>query len=177
MRITGGSLRGRKLPPFTWEGTKPSTDKVRQALFNIIRPNWDSLNNSILDCYAGTGLLSLEFISRGAGFVTSIDKNRKCIKYMESNQKLLGIDNWKINKEDVVRYIVNTEETYDLVFADPPYGDSDIEEYIVLVLERSNILTKKGIFVLEHSSRRVFDHKNRYQTKIYGETALSFYNG
>jgi len=174
MRVTGGNLKGRKLKAFRWEGTKPSTDKTRQALINILGPEMDYTKLTVLDCYAGTGIVGLEFISRGVKKLTSIDRYSKCVAYMHEIKKEFTLSNWDVEKGDVIQFLKKQKGSYNLVFADPPYADDNIQDLVDLVLE-NNILAKNGIFVLEHISRRSFQHSGLFKSKKYGETSLSFY--
>lgn len=173
MRITGGSFRGRKLKQISWAGTRCSTDKVRQALFNILGPDFIYDEVNVLDCFAGSGAVSVEFISRGAKWVKSVDFNQKCCSYMESLKASFTIDNWQISCSNVQR-VLNESDKFDLIFADPPYSDADINEFIDSVLD-GTVLKKSGIFVLEHSSKIQFDRKELSKSKKYGESCLSFY--
>jgi 16S rRNA (guanine(966)-N(2))-methyltransferase RsmD len=174
MRITGGDLKGRRLKPFKWDGTKPSTDKTRQALINILGPDFGYSELSVLDCYAGTGIVSLEFLSRGAAHVTSVDRYSKCVDYMRDVKKDLGLSNWETKKSEVFRFLKETNLTFDLVFADPPYLDDQIDEFVDFIIE-GNILSKNGIFVLEHVANRSFNRNELFKSKKYGDSMLSFY--
>lgn len=174
MRITGGELKGRVLKAFNWEGTKPSTDKTRQALFNILGPSLEYDHLSVLDCFAGTGIVSLEFLSRGAAEVVSVDRYAKCIDYMRAMKNDFELDHWQLKKADVLKYLKTTEGRFDLIFADPPYSDDRIDELVDFVLQE-NILSKNGIFVLEHLANRPFVRSELYKSKKYGDTMLSFY--
>ena len=137
MRITGGDLRGRNLPKFHWKGTKPTTDKVRQALFNIFGPDFDPEGKRVLDCYAGTGIVSLEFISRGFKASVSLDVNKRCCDYMSSLKELLKLQDWQIVNRKVSSYLAAENGEFDVIFADPPYDEKEIEaieQYIKLQL-------------------------------------------
>jgi 16S rRNA (guanine966-N2)-methyltransferase len=167
-------MKGRRLKPVSWSGTRCSTDMVRQALFNILGPDFQYDNLSILDCFAGSGVVALEFISRGAKSVQSIDCNQQCYQYMQDIKSSLSIINWEIIRSKVNSKFIERGGDFDVVFADPPYADDEIERFVDSVLSQS-ILKKSGIFVLEHSSRLQFDRKELYKTKKYGESCLSFY--
>ena len=174
MRITGGNLKGRRLKPFKWDGTKPSTDKTRQALLNILGPGLDFSELNILDCYAGTGIVSLEFLSRGADSVTSVDRYEKCIDYMRDVKKDLNLGNWQIKQSDVFKFLKGSDLSFNLIFADPPYLDDQIDEFVDFIME-DNILSKNGIFVLEHLANRSFNRMELFKSKKYGDSMLSFY--
>ena len=120
MRIISGSARGRKL--FSPEGmdVRPTTDKVKESLFNIIQ--FELSGAAVLDLFAGTGQLGLEALSRGAAKAVFVDSSGKSLAVVKKNAELCGFsDNARLVRSDAFSYLSRAEERFDIVFLDPPY--------------------------------------------------------
>lgn len=116
----------------------------------MIENRMDLINLDILDLCAGTGNISLEFLSREAGNITSVDKHPVCIKYMYKLKDELGVgDEWQIAKNDVLQFIEKTKSTYDLIFSDPPY-DAPFHKELVLNVQNKQLLNENGWMIIEH---------------------------
>ncbi len=174
MRITGGYLKGRVLKNMQWKGTRPSTDMTRQALCNVLSNYFDIEAVDVLDLFAGTGIVSLEFISRGAKSCISIDKSFDCFQFMQNYKRDFEIGNWDILKTDVYKYLRSNSNQFDIIFADPPYELNDLEIFVKTILE-SNLFKENAIFVLEHRQNKSFCIEKRFDFKKYGDSVLSFY--
>ena len=132
----------------------------------------------ILDLCAGTGNISLEFASREAGMITSVDTNYNCCRFI---QKMIDENNlnqvMNVVKADVRDYVRRCEQTYDLIFIDPPYEISFYDDLIALIFERNLLKTEEGLLVVEHGKKTDFsDHPNFERVKNYGNVNFSFFN-
>lgn len=150
MRIIRGLYKARRFHPPKSFPSRPTTDYAKEGLFNILEHRMVLADLDILDLCAGTGNISLEFLSREAGSVTSVDKHPVCIRYM---YKLLGEldagDAWQIARNDVIQFTERTPSTYDLIFADPPYDAGFHQQLGRTVMERG-LLNPDGWMIIEH---------------------------
>src|SRR6056297_149625 len=120
MRIIAGIAKGRKIYSGNIEGTRPTLDRVKESLFNIIGYPLNGYN--ILDLFAGTGNLGLEALSRGASFVTFVDNNRECYRVIKRNVELLNFNaRSEILNKDSLKFLEDTSKKFDIIFMDPPY--------------------------------------------------------
>lgn len=136
----------------------------------------DLYNLNVLDLCAGTGNISLEFLSREAGMVTSIDKHPVCVKFMyKLSKELEAGSEWKIVQRDVLQYVSKTEEKFDLIFADPPYEAPFYAEMTKIIIERG-LLTKDGLAIIEHGKQTDLSAVTGYeQTRNFGNVYFSFF--
>ncbi|MGV8878858.1 MAG: RsmD family RNA methyltransferase [Sphingobacteriaceae bacterium] len=175
MRIIGGSLKGLKLNPPKNLPVRPTTDLAKEALFNILNNQLDFEGLNVLDLFSGTGSISLEFASRGAENVTSIDINSGCIKYLNDTAKQHGLQTIKTYRVDVFKYIDLETNIYDLIFADAPYDVSRIPDIPRLIFER-NMLAKDGLLIIEHQSmQNLSSHYGFIAQRKYGYVSFSFF--
>ncbi len=176
MRIISGSHKGRRIVTPKKLPVRPTTDKLKETLFNILsnRIEWDTIN--ALDLFSGTGSIGYEFCSRGVKQVTSVDKNKNCTKFIVQTSQNFGFD-INVVCRDVLTYLEKQHNTFDIIFADPPYDipHSDIEKLINLVFER-NWLKKDGELIVEHTKMYKFDdHVNFQSSRVYGSSVFSFF--
>jgi len=175
MRIIGGALKGRRFNPPKNLPVRPTTDMAKEALFNILQNKVDLENLSVLDLFSGTGNISLEFASRGARQVTSVDLNFGCVNYLKNTAKDCQMDQIKVVKNDVFKFLSLETEQYDLIFADPPYDISRIPDIARLVFDR-NLLSENGILIIEHQSmQNLGNHANFTEKRKYGYSTFSFF--
>mgnify|MGYP000355271931 CR=1 FL=1 len=180
IRIQTGEDKGRELRMPSSPSIRPSTNKVREALVDILRSRKKILNSKVLDLFAGSGAVGFELLSNGAREVTFVEKSRTGVEAIKENAfRTRKEERIKIFKEDVARILemlVASGEKFDIIYADPPYNINDqyLEELEEKIL---SILAEGGIFVLEHSARRTFTFQrlNLLTSKRYGDTILSFY--
>lgn len=171
VRVTGGAFRGRGLavPP----GARPTEGRVREALFSI----WsDRLENArVLDLFAGSGVVALEALGRGALSAVAVDDDLRTIKILEENASRLG-EKIQVRRLTLPAGLSRLTGPYDLVFADPPYV---FEPYAELLAGVAPLLAPDGEVVMEHSSRREMPLEAgplvRVDVRRYGESSLSFY--
>src|ERR1044071_7905666 len=153
MRIIGGELGGRKFnPPSKMPYTRPTTDIAKEGLFNIIENNLDIAELKTLDLFGGTGSISYELASRGAKELTVVEKDPKMYDFIKKTMNELDIENVKLVKMDVFKFINQSSERFDLIFAGPPYALENIDDLPKLIFEKK-LLRPKGWFVLEHTPR------------------------
>lgn len=180
MRIIGGLARGTKL--YTLEGlnTRPTLDKVREAIFNILQNKIS--DTVVLDLFAGSGAVGLESISRGAKRVILCDKNKQAIQIINKNaQKMRVGDKVQILCIDYEKFLNNTQEKFDFIYIDPPYNTDYISNSIKLINDR-NLLAEDGIIIAEtDEEERVKDEIDKlktsiniYDTRKYGRARLIF---
>lgn len=175
MRIIGGKLKGLRFYPPTSLPVRPTTDMAKEALFNILNNQLDFDGLKVLDLFSGTGNISMEFASRGAEQVVSVDINTGCVKYLKDISKQHQIDTITPFRSDVLKFLKEESETFDLIFADPPYDLPQIPLIAKLVFERG-LLKPDGLLVVEHPSyKRLDDHPNFYEQRKYGNSSFSFF--
>lgn len=176
MRIIGGSLGGRVLRPSMkkWP-TRPTTDIAKEALYNILAHKIDLEGIRCLDLFGGAGNHSLELASRGAGHVTYVDQYHGCVKWMREVTTKLSLNQVRIERSEVRKFLQQDMDKYDLIFADPPYALSWLSELPGLILEKDRLI-EDGILVIEHASQTNLDHHDRCtDRRKYGQSAFSFF--
>lgn len=174
MRIISGSHKGRILRP---EGlpVRPTTDMAKESLFNILNNRIDFEDVKVLDLFAGTGNISMEFASRYASSVLSVDVNGRCIDYISKMITDLKFSNLSAIRANVFAFLARPAGSYDVIFADPPYDLEDREKIPVLIFE-NNWLADDGWFIMEHDKRINFkDHPFFYEERQYGKIHFTFF--
>lgn len=177
MRIIRGTLKGRRITPPKALPVRPTTDFAKEGLFNIIENNFDIEELKILDLFAGTGSISYEFASRGAKQITTIDSNIRCIRFIKATTEHLNIENIIGLKADVFRFLSKSIQTFDIIFADPPYdiGQDKYLEILNLVMEKQ-LLQTNGWLIIEHSKKIHFPTLQMpYEHRKYGNVNFSIY--
>ena len=175
MRIIGGILRGLRLNPPKNLPVRPTTDLAKEALFNILQNQIEFENIKVLDLFAGTGNISLEFASREAAQVISIDRSVQCINYIKDTARQHKLEQIKTYKADVFKYLELETEQYDLIFADPPYDLNRIPEIPKIIFEK-NLLSPDGLLIVEHQSmQNLSNHPAFVEQRKYGHSSFSFF--
>jgi len=175
MRIIGGKLKGLRLTPPPNLPVRPTTDMAKEALFNILNNLYDFEDLKVLDLFSGTGSLSLEFASRGCREITSVDKNAGCYNFLKNTAKQHQLDAIKANRADVFKFLEQETETFDLIFADPPFDIPQIPLIPELVFKK-NLLNPGGILIVEHPTmKRLDNHPNFKEQRKYGYSSFSFF--
>ena len=147
MRIISGSARGRKLKELQGMDTRPTTDKVKESLFNIIQ--FELEGRRVLDLFAGTGQLGLEALSRGAEHCTFVDQRREAAALVRENIALCRFESQsRVAQEEALSFLACCRERFDVVFLDPPYK-TDLLDQCVEKITRFDILREHGIIVCE----------------------------
>ena len=179
IRIIGGTARGRRLRTPPGDATRPTSDRVREALFSSLEAELGSLTGlRVLDLYAGSGAIGLEAMSRGAGAVTSVESNRRTAKLVQDNAAVLGFGKLEVLVQPVARALAHHPRApYDVVYVDPPYSvDNDEVERAVALLVAHDWLAAGSVLVVERSARSGEPTwpagLARERERAYGETVL-----
>jgi RNA methyltransferase, rsmD family len=148
MRVIGGKYRGKKLIPPKNDDIRPTTDKARESLFNMLQ--YYIYGSSFLDLFSGSGAVSIEAISRGASLVTLVEKSRESIKTINANLNLIADEKSKAEliSNDVINFLQTTKAKFDIIFADPPYYYEKTNQIIDIIAARK-LLEDDGIMIIE----------------------------
>lgn len=175
MRIITGKYKGRHFTVPANFKARPTTDFAKENLFNVLRAYVDIEESTVLDLFAGTGSISLEFLSRGSSRVVSVEKDSRHFAFLRSVMDVLGDEHSQILRMDAFKYIERGKEGFDIVFADPPYALKEMKEMPERVLN-SSLLKERGIFVLEHGKEQDFSSNPCFfEHRAYGSVNFSFF--
>lgn len=176
MRIISGKWGGRRIsPPAHMPHTRPTTDIAKEGLFNILQNRIDLQDIKILDLFGGTGCISYELASRGAGQLTIVEKDSTMHAFIGKNLEMLGATHFQVLKMDVFSFLESNTEVYDLIFAGPPYALGSIDELPRIIL-RKKMIAPGGLFVLEHTPRNAYETSEGFSfRRNYGTTVFSFF--
>lgn len=175
MRIVGGKYKGRQFRPGKKFNARPTTDMAKENLFNILQNRIDFESIKVLDLFSGTGSISFEFASRGCPDITAVELDFNHHSFIREIIEKIGEKNIKAIKANAFRFIGQTNQSFDLIFADPPFNHPQFTEIPVKVLA-GNILLPGGIFILEHSKIYDFSAFPEWQEiRIYGSVHFSFF--
>ena len=180
MRVIAGIAKKRRLKAPKGLTVRPTADRVKEALFNILKDKIEDC--SFLDLFAGTGNIGIEALSRGAARVTFIDYSPRSIRFVKENLILCRFeDKAEVIQVDAFEYVkkqIKPHERYDIVFIDPPYR-ADLLEILLPLLGRSSLLKDEGVMVIEHSQKiklpAVIGRLTLFKSYRYGDTTLSLY--
>jgi 16S rRNA (guanine966-N2)-methyltransferase len=174
MRIIGGSSKGKTIKVPKGLPVRPTTDFAKEGLFNILQNKINFESKTVLDLFSGTGHISLEFASRGASSITSIDKHFQCVGFLKTISKELGFDIYA-TKGDVFEYLKKCTQTFDVVFADPPYELENIAHIHELIFDKK-ILNPNGLLIIEHGPKTNLTELASFtQQRKYGNVNFSFF--
>src|SRR5262245_57951405 len=179
MRVIAGALKGRRLKTLTWTGLRPTSDKLRETLFNILAPR--IVGARVFDGFAGTGAVGIEALSRGAAHVTFVEKDRRAQTLIADNLAHCGIaDGYAMIRASVSRALADLRaEPFDIMIFDPPYDHLPGAAHVVLGAAADR-LAPTGVLVLEHARRHAAPESAgrlmRTRTVVSGDSALSFYS-
>ena len=179
MRVIGGEFKGRRLLVPRGGKVRPTSDRVREAIFDILGPGWNF--QKALDLFAGTGSLGIEALSRGTPEVVFVEQGKGALTILRGNVKALGLRSrvWvlPLTVKRGIAILREKEEAFDLIFMDPPYGKGLIGKTLKEIAGRG-IITSTGVIVAEHSPREEILPPLALvlsQQRRYGDTALSFF--
>ncbi|KJJ84302.1 hypothetical protein OMAG_001765 [Candidatus Omnitrophus magneticus] len=180
MRIIGGEYRGRKIIFPDSELVRPTKDRIRQAVFNMLSDNVQGAR--VIDLFSGSGAYGLEAVSRGAETADFVDNNKEAIETIHSNIKHLGVQSkTQVIEGDVFKIIEQLsreEKKYNFLFADPPYKQNMAKKLLNTQI-LSDILTRSSLLVFEHSAEEViFDNSSYYtliRQKSYNNIKISIF--
>ncbi len=176
MRIISGKYKGKRLSAPKKLPVRPTTDRAKEALFNILnhRVSWETLK--VMDLFAGIGSISFEFASRGAAAITAVDVFAGCTRYIAKIAQELDLPITALTA-DVFTYLPRIREKYNLIFADPPYdiAPEQFSKIVALIFEKE-LLEVAGILVVEHSPRTDLSHNPHFvEQRKYGSSVFSFF--
>lgn len=177
MRIVGGARKRRQIIPPRNFRARPTTDFAKENLFNVVQNQYDLEEVEVLDLFSGTGSISYEFASRGARRVVSVEMNPLHQRFIAATAKELGFARIQSVKANVFVYLKSMAgtESFDIVFADPPYDMDGVETLPALVFG-GGFVRDEGIFILEHSAEKNFSgYPNFYEQRSYGSVQFSFF--
>lgn len=175
MRIVSGIYKGRRFNPPKNLPVRPTTDFAKEGLFNILRNRIELKGSHILDLFSGSGNISLEFASREAASIRSIDANRNCLLFLEKVAKDLSIDSIHTRKSDVLEFLKKDQGHYDLIFADPPYAFDRSEEMVDLILSKG-LLHEDCYLILEHGKDQNFEEHPAFEfSRKFGNVNFTFF--
>ena len=176
MRIVSGNLKGRRFSPPSNFKARPTTDYAKENLFNVLANRYNFEELKVLDLFSGTGSISFEFASRGCKNITSLELNYnhyrfilRCIHDLHLQEYISCI------KGDAFKYIEKSNDSFDLIFADPPFDLPKAEEIPSLIMN-SRLLKKNGLLIMEHSDKKKYsEHTNFFENRDYGKVNFSFF--
>lgn len=180
MRVISGTARGRQIKAPPGSATRPTADRVRESIFNILGTR--CVDARVVDLFAGAGTMGIEALSRGAADAVFVENNRKAAEVIKGNLGLCGMDDSsRLMVNDVFRgmeSLARAGEIFDLIFVDPPYG----KELAAMTLERlgrGDLCQEDGLVVVEYSRHDLLKEEygvlRQRRTERYGETMVSFY--
>jgi len=177
MRIISGKFKGHRLVAFKADHLRPTTDRVKESLFNKWMTEIEGAR--ILDLFCGTGNLGLEALSRGAEFVEFVDKSDKSLRILRENVKKLGLsEGFHVTKREAIQFLKDSSDKFDLIFIDPPFTQSMAGE-VLSALSRSEVLKAGGLVAIESGTKEQIDESygplQRYDRKEFGDKALNLY--
>lgn len=147
MRVITGSARGRRLRELEGHETRPTTDRVKESMFNILQ--FDVEDSRVLDLFAGTGQLGIEALSRGAASAVFVEQRRDAVALIRENLKLTGLsERARVVNGEALSYLASAGEKFDLIFLDPPYA-AKLWKPVLEAVSRFDILSDHGIMICE----------------------------
>ncbi|HEV3484400.1 MAG TPA: 16S rRNA (guanine(966)-N(2))-methyltransferase RsmD [Vicinamibacterales bacterium] len=175
MRVIAGALKGRRLDAPDWPGLRPTSDKLRETLFNVLAPRVPDAR--VLDGYAGTGAVGIEALSRGASHVTFVDGDPRAVRLIDANLRRCQVtDRYAIIRARFEESAPRLPAPFDLVFLDPPYGADTIDTALTAA---SSLIAADGVLVLEHARRDTAPARigrlELTRDLVSGDSALAFY--
>lgn len=175
IRIISGKHRGRRIQAPKNLPVRPTTDRAKESLFNILNNHFYFDEVKALDLCAGTGNISYELASRGCPDITAIDGDNACVKFIQATAEKLGMDNLHAFRADIFQYIDKDYLQYDLIFADPPFDFEGYEKLVEQIFFK-NLLSEEGLLVVEHQSMKDLSSlPNFREARTYGNITFSFF--
>ncbi len=175
IRLIAGMHRGRKLPVLMAEGLRPTTDRVKETVFNWLMPYIQ--DSHCLDCFAGAGSLGFEAYSRGAQQVTMIELNKDAANQLKLNSKTLATENVIVHNTDTIKFLAGNTQKFDLVFIDPPFRQGLVEKVIAL-MGQEWLANNALVYVeteAEHQLKYLPENWHLHKEKVAGQVAYRLY--
>lgn len=182
MRVISGLRKGHKLKTSKGLDVRPTEDRIKESLFNILGSiNEDSI---ILDAFGGTGSIGIEFLSRGAKTCYFVDNSKESINIINENLKHTKfLDQSIVQKNDIIlaMSIFGTKKlVFDYIYLDPPFRQDGLIHKLLETINKERILSNEGIIIIEHEKELVLEDSifnlNKFDFRNYGSKSLSFYN-
>ena len=173
MRIIAGTHRGRRINPPSNLPVRPTTDRAKESLFNIIDNGYYFEERTALDLFCGTGNISFEFASRGVEKVTSVDNNKNCINFIDKTAEQMQL-NISTIKADGLKFVQRSKQQFNFIFADPPY-DYDNYQKLKETIIANNLIAKDGLLIIEHDKETIFTDEN-VSLRKYGRVHFSIFS-
>jgi len=173
MRIISGSHKGRRISPPNNLDVRPTTDKAKEALFNIINNKYFFTQKNMLDLFSGTGNIGFEFASRGTEKVITIDNNKKCIDFIKNTANKLQLNVFAV-QSNAIKYTKNCKEKFNFIFADPPYNYQKHEELKEIIIDKK-LVKDDGLLIIEHDKEKLFNDNN-VEVRKYGAVHFSIFS-
>ena len=173
MRIISGQFRGKKLLTVNGKGVRPTADRVKEAMFNLIQ--FDIRGAAVLDLFCGSGALGIECISRGAASVAFCDADKGSLEITRRNLEGIGVKDAVLIRDDFRGALIAVRQKFDLIFLDPPYN-TDFGEIAIGQIFTKRLLKENGKIIFEHSRDKVLKNLLGYgniDTRYYGDTGIS----
>ena len=175
MRIISGKYGRRRFDVPTNITARPTTDMARENLFNVLGNLIDFEGKTVLDLFAGTGAMSFEFLSRGCASVTAVEKARTQAEFIKRVQQQLADPNLTLVRGDVFKFVATCRQSFDVIFADPPYDLPRFGEIPGLVLD-SPLVHDGTLFIMEHPREHDFSGLPHFsQQRVYGKVNFSLF--
>ena len=181
VRVIAGEFKSRKLRTIDGQATRPTSDRLKETLFNLVQSR---IRGSVfLDCFAGSGSIGIEALSRGAGFVVFVEESPRAVKVIRENLASLGEDQiarCQILSRKAETSLKSLERKFDIVFIDPPYADADQYPRVFEQLQNCELLSDKALVVAEHSKflalpAQIMQLERRREVR-QGDSVLSLYD-
>ena len=171
MRVISGKYRGKKLAEFDLASTRPTLDRVKESIFNLIQ--FDVCDANVLDLFSGTGAFGIECLSRGAKNVVFVDNNAQAIKIIKQNLTNI-VGNFSVLNADGIEFLKSCTQKFNLILLDPPYKTDLGIDAINLIIKR-NLLENDGVIIFETDKNHEFNFSNdnfAIAKKTYGTVAV-----
>ncbi len=180
MRVIAGTYKGRRLKALDGSSVRPTSDRMRETLFNILAPRIEDAR--FLDLCAGSGAIGIEALSRGAAHVTFVEMSRKVASVISENLRHCGIrEDYTFVMRDALtalKYLSREEQKFDIIYFDPPY-DSELYSPVLWQIARNSVLTEDGIVIAEHRRQLLlapnYDDLRPYRELLQSDACLTFY--
>ena len=171
--LISGTHKGRRLLAPKNLPVRPTTDRAKEAIFNIVENRYLLKDKNVLDLFSGTGNIAYEFASRGCDDITAIDNNSNCIHYINSTANEFRFNITTI-KSDCYKYLENCKQQFNFIFVDPPYDYSQYEKIKSLIFE-NNLVKEEGCLIIEHDKNTLFNDQN-VELRKYGTVHFSIFS-
>jgi 16S rRNA (guanine966-N2)-methyltransferase len=176
MRIISGKYKGRRLTSFEADHIRPTSDRVKESVFNIIMA--EVAGAKVLDLFSGTGNIAIEFSSRDALSIDAVELHKKSLQILRKNIDLLKVDNIQVIPKDVFSFLKTATEVYDIIFIDPPFTEK-IADPVMLALKDAKVFHDNTIIIIESSKHEKLDLEylplKCYDQRKFGDKSASFF--